>query len=140
MPVTKRPCQDALYQGMNIFRDTMRPYIVRRLESIVGVSVTKSIEDSLTPTLKERFWQNERERGSVETAIDVNMFGSIVWHNWRQSFESELDDSKRILSDFEVILRDRNLVSHPDSGDIPGMRAENTLKAMAPDTRQDSRL
>ena len=64
MPVTKRPYQDALYQGINIFRDTMRPYIVKRLESVTGVAVTTSISESMPPSMREQFWEDLHSRGA----------------------------------------------------------------------------
>ena len=132
MPVTKRPCQDALYQGMNIFRDTMRPYIVRRLGSIRGKVVAAAIADSLPPDMAEQFRKDEYSRDDVEIAIDVNMFGYIIQYNWRQAFESEFDDSKeKITENFDEIRRIRNQISHPTNGDIPQARAEYALKTMA---------
>ena len=95
MPVTKRPYQDALYQGMNIFRDTMRPYIVRRLGSIRGKVVTDAIADSLPLDTAEQFRRDEYSRDDVEIAIDVNMFGYIIQYNWRQAFESDLMTVRR---------------------------------------------
>ena len=62
MPVTKRPCQDALYQGMNIFRDTMRPYIVRRLGYVRGKVVPIAIADSLPLDMAEQFRRDETSR------------------------------------------------------------------------------
>ena len=132
MPATKRPCQDALYLGLNIFRDTMRSYIVRRLQSVPGISVTSAISDSLGQEQAERFWNDLDERDDVEAAIDVNMFGQIIKRNWRQAFESEFDDSDEgISANLEEIRRIRNQIAHPDNGDIPKPRAEEALKAMA---------
>ena len=62
----KRPNQDALYQALNIYRDAMRPFILKNL---------KAVQD-LAP--KDRF-ENEAD-------IDIGNFPYLVREYWARCF------------------------------------------------------
>ena len=94
----KRPTQDALYQALNIYRDAMRPFILRNLKTVQG----------LAP--EDRF-QNEAD-------IDIGNFPYLFREYWHDVFKHCFDPDRDIRSAVGLITEARNNVSHPETGDI----------------------
>ncbi len=94
----KRPNQDALYQALNIYRDAMRPFILRNLKTVQG----------LAP--EDRF-QNEAD-------IDIGDFPHLFRRYWHNTFEQRFDPDRDIRSAVGLITEARNQISHPGIEDI----------------------
>ncbi len=97
MNSSKRPNQDALYQALNIYRDNMRPFILRNLKTVQGSS------------LEDRF-QNE-------TDIDINDFPHLIRKYWHNAFEQRFDPDRDVRGSIGVIAEARNRVAHPAAKD-----------------------
>ena len=98
MDSPKRPNQDALYQALNIYRDAMRPFILRNLKIVQGLSP------------EDRF-QNEAD-------IDIGNFPYLFREYWHDVFKHRFDPDRDIRSAVGLITEARNNVSHPETGDI----------------------
>ncbi|MXY27429.1 hypothetical protein F4Y59_04600, partial [Candidatus Poribacteria bacterium] len=98
MNSSKRPNQDALYQALNIYRDAMRPFILKNL---------KTVQD-LSP--KDRF-ENEAD-------IDVGDFRYLVSEYWHDVFKHRFDPDRDIRSAVGIITEARNKVAHPQAEDL----------------------
>ena len=98
MDSPKRPNQDALYQALNIYRDAMRPFILKNL---------KTVQD-LAP--EDRF-ENEAD-------IDIGNFPYLFREYWHDVFKHRFDPDRDIRSAVGLITEARNNVSHPETEDI----------------------
>ena len=98
MNSSKRPNQDALYQALNIYRDAMRPFILRNL---------KTVQD-LSP--KDRF-ENEAD-------MDVGDFPYLFREYWHDVFKHRFDPDRDVRSAVGLITEARNKVAHPESEDM----------------------
>ena len=96
---SKRPNQDALYQALNIYRDVMRPFILKNL---------KTVQD-LSP--KDRF-ENEAE-------IDVGDFPYLFREYWHDVFKYLFDPDRDIRSAVGIITEARNKVCSSANGRFP---------------------
>ena len=94
----KRPNQDALYQALNIYRDAMRPFILKNL---------KAVQD-LAPN--DRF-ENEAD-------IDIGNFPYLFREYWHDVFKHCFDPDRDVRSAVSLITEARNNVSHPETGDL----------------------
>ena len=107
----KRPNQDALYQALNIYRDAMRPFILRNLKTVQG----------LAP--EDRF-QNEAD-------IDIGNFPYLFREYWHDVFKHCFDPDRDIRSAVGIITEARNQVSHPGTEDIDASYALSRLHDIA---------
>ena len=107
----KRPNQDALYQALNIYRDAMRPFILRNLKTVQG----------LAP--EDRF-QNEAD-------IDIGNFPYLFREYWHDVFKHCFDPDRDIRSAVGIITEARNQVSHPGTEDIDAGYALSRLHDIA---------
>ena len=98
MNAPQRPNQDALYKALNIYRDAMRPFILRNLKTVQG----------LAP--EDRF-QNE-------TDIDIGNFPYLFRKYWRDTFEQHFDPDRDVRSAVGIITEARNKFAHPGTGDL----------------------
>ena len=98
MNAPKRPYQDALYQALNIYRDAMRPFILRNLKTVRGLS-------------PEDHFENEAE-------IDIGDFPHLFRKYWRDTFEQQFDPDRDVRSAIGLITEARNKVAHPGAEDM----------------------
>ncbi len=98
MNSSKRPNQDALYQALNIYRDAMRPFILRTLKQVQGLAP----EDRI---------QNEAD-------IDIGDFPHLFRGYWHNGFERHFDPDRDVRSAIGIITEARNRVSHPGAEDL----------------------
>ena len=94
----KRPNQDALYQALNIYRDAMRPFILRNLKTVQGLAP----EDRI---------QNEAD-------IDIGDFPHLFRRYWREAFQQRFDPDRDVRSAVGLITEARNKVAHPQTEDF----------------------
>ncbi|RKU36700.1 hypothetical protein C6496_12300 [Candidatus Poribacteria bacterium] len=111
MNSSKRPNQDALYQALNIYRDVMRPFILKNLKTV----------QNLSP--KDRF-ENEAD-------IDVGDFRYLVSEYWHDVFKHRFDPDRDIRSAVGIITEARNKVAHPQIEDFPSAYALSRLHEIA---------
>lgn len=78
-----RPNRDALNKAIDVYRDAMRPFIVRTLKAEAkGATVEDAIRQALNERLRDQFDRNLKANGgNTAAAIDVNDFPHIVQRN-----------------------------------------------------------
>ena len=120
MNVIERPNRDTLNKALDIYRDTMRPFIVRSLKKVRGKTVEDAIADSL-PTKKANEFQSflQTNDGSVEAAIDIGDFPNLISRNWKQEvlgpqFTSDMTSQDKL----RIIAQARNYAAHPGTADL----------------------
>ena len=112
-----RPNRDALSNALDIYRDAMRPFIVRCLKRVQGMRVEDAISESLYGK-RELFLQNLDRSGNVEDAIDINDFPNLVIRKWQPVFSQVFKGDKTVGNLLWVIVDVRNKVAHPRQQDL----------------------
>ncbi len=114
MVTTDRPNKDALSDAIDIYRDAMRPFLLRRLRQVPGntvdAAICAAVGDRRADEVKQRLGQGSK----IDDVIDVNDFPHLVQRHWRE-FSDAFGDDKAIQSELWFINRARNSVSHPGS-------------------------
>ena len=98
MAKTDRPNRDALSDALDIYRDAMRPFIVRYLKQVKGRRVEEVISNSLNDRQAEQFRQTLAQGNSVEDAIDINDFPNLVSRQWHAVFGRVFKEDKTVQS------------------------------------------
>lgn len=118
-PTVERPNRDALQQALDIYRDAMRPFIVRTLRQVQGQQVEDLIANSLHYNQADRFRQNLHEHdGSLEAAIDIGDFPNIIGRNWRDAFSRQFPGDNSVQSTAWLIKGSRDKAAHPAPRDL----------------------
>ena len=119
MTTVSRPNREALDDALNIFRDAMRPFIVRHLRQVPGVTAEEAIKRSLQNRKVTHFEQNlESNGGDIAASIDVNDFPHLVQRNWRDTFAAPFDSANTVTAVLWLIAEGRNQAAHPGSSDL----------------------
>ena len=118
MTITDRPNRKALQDAVDIFRDAMRPFIVRNMKKVSGMGLEDALQASLREKWADEFAQSLRQGKSVEESIDVNDFPPIVQRNWREVFDSAFGGWRTAQSALWQIVEARNHVAHPGQQDM----------------------
>ena len=115
-----RPNRDALQKALDIYRDALRPFIVRSLRRVQGAKVEDTIASLLNDYQRGQFQDNlSRNSGNIEAAIDVNDFPTLISRGWRIAFQSEFPSGDRAVQNAAwQITEARNIASHPPPQDI----------------------
>ena len=108
MVTVARPNKDAMVRALDIYRDAMRPFIVRHLGS--------RRDSSVPDDLRHRMIEAVRKGQMAHDAIDIGDFPHLVGSNWQSIFSRSMQSSDR--SRLFLIRDARNDASHPGSGDM----------------------
>ena len=120
MTIIARPNRDALDEAIGVYRDAMRPFILRSLRRIQGVQVEERISQSLPDRQAENLRSTLDSGVDLESALDVNYFPAIISnrYNWRDVFSQALAGDKTTQNELWLINDARNQVSHPGIQDL----------------------
>ena len=114
-----RPNRDALNKALDIYRDAMRPFIVRSLKRVRGQQVEDAIRDALNARQAEQFSQNLSKNGNdAEASIDIGDFPHIISKKWRGLFQQPFGDERGVQSALWLIKEARDKAAHPSPQDI----------------------
>ena len=118
MQTTNRLNRDALMQAVDIYRDAMRPFIVRQLRRVRGQRVEELIGRGLGDRQADEFYRRLAENNDVESAIDLNYFPKVIRDNWRGAFAQQLNDDPSVQNMLWLIKTARDQIAHPGTQDI----------------------
>ena len=118
MQTTNRPNEDALRQAVDIYRDAMRPFIVRQLRRVPGASVEELIGRGLGDRQADEFYRKLSENNDIESAIDLNYFPKVIRDNWRAAFAQQFKNDLTVQSTLWLIKTARDQIAHPGTQDI----------------------
>ena len=118
MQTTNRPNRDALMRAIDIYRDAMRPFIVRQLRRVQGATVEELIERGLGGRQTDEFYRRLAENSDIESAIDLNYFPRVVRDNWRGAFAQHFNDDPSVQNMLWLIKTARDQIAHPGTQDI----------------------
>ena len=117
MPIIARPNRDALSRGLDIYRDTMRPFVLRCLEMVPGAP-DEVIRRILPPRQIEDFDRDRQRAADLASAIDVNLFPKLGRAYWGMVFQSRFNGNSLAQEHMTKIKHARNEVAHPPTADL----------------------
>ncbi len=120
MNTIERPHRDVLNKALDIYRDAMRPFIIRSLKQIKGKYIEETICDVLSPKQVNDFKQNlQNNGGNVQAAIDIGDFPNLISRNWRgEIFGRQFGGDMTVQNLLYLITQARNHVMHPSTEDL----------------------
>ena len=118
MQTTNRPNRDALRQAIDIYRDAMRPFIVRRLKQVQGAKVEELIARGLGDRQADEFYQQLEKHSDIESTIDLNYFPQVFRENWHNAFAQPFNNDLSVQSTLWLIKTVRDQIAHPGTQDI----------------------
>ena len=118
MQTPNRPNRDALRQAIDIYRDAMRPFIVRRLKQVQGATVEELIERGLGDRQADEFSRQLEQHSDIESAIDLNYFPQVFRENWSKAFAQQFNDDLSVQNMLWLIKTARDQTEHPGTQDI----------------------
>ena len=126
---TPRPNRDALNEAIDVYRDVMRPFIVRALKANAkGATVEDAIRQSLNERQRDQFDANlKRSPGNPAAAIDVNDFPRLVERN-RGAFSAY---GNVLSSEMWMVVEARNPAAHPSDRDMDAEGVRTSLSIIA---------
>ena len=114
-----RPNRDALNKALDIYRDAMRPFIVRSLKRVRGQQVEDVIRNSLNDRQAEQFSQNLNKNGhDAEASIDIGDFPLLISRKWNGVFQQPFGDERGVQNALWMIKEARDKAAHPSPQDI----------------------
>ena len=116
--MTERPNKKALVDALDIYRDAMRPFIVRCLKRVPGGKVEDHIRAALRDDQNNQFEQNLSEGRSVEESIDIRDFYQLVKVYWHDVFRAAFEPGSKPWATLHAIAKARNEAAHPRSQDV----------------------
>ena len=133
MTTVARPNKEALTKAIDIYRDAMRPFILRSLRRIQNANIETAIQRSLPDGQAEHFRTELAKGNNVESALDVNVFASLIsnHYNWRDTFSTAFNGDKTVQNELWLIAEARNQISHPSTQDLEGEYTRTQLYHIA---------
>ncbi len=116
--MAKRPNKRALIDALDIYRDAMRPFMVRCLKRVHGGKVEGHIRSALRDEQCNQFEQNLNAGRTVEEAIDINDFPQLVKAYWYETFRDAFKPGSKIRDLLFAITEARNRAAHPGNQDV----------------------
>ena len=119
---------------MDIYRDAMRPFIIRQLQRAKGAKVPDAVERALGYNQRDNFKTDlARNNGNLQATIDVNHFSWIIGNqdNWDQCFSSVFRHHSSTQNLLRSINDARTMMAHPDPQDMDRNEVQSTLTQIA---------
>ena len=113
-----RPNRTALNHALDIYRDAMRPFIVRCLKRVRGGTVDDHIRAALRDDRYNQFEQNLSDGRIIEEAIDITDFYQLVKRYWGEVFSGNFDRVRKPWDTLHRIAKARNEAAHPGRQDL----------------------
>ena len=114
-----RPNRDALNKALDIYRDAMRPFIIRNLKKVRGQQVEDAIRGALNDRQAEQFSQNLNKNGhDAEASIDIGDFPLLISRKWNGVFQQPFGDERGVQNALWMIKEARDKAAHPSPQDI----------------------
>ena len=98
MSTVARPNRDALNRALDVFRDAMRPFIIRCLKRIRGQQIEDVIRNALNDRQADQFSKNLERTKEIGDAIDVDYFPLLISRNWRETFSNQFKGEMPVKS------------------------------------------
>ncbi len=112
------PNRDAIRRCLDLYLDTMQPFVVRIIQRNRGYTVRETIYGALSEVQARAFEDNvARAGGRVEVALDIGLLTRIITFYWNGLFREPFKSSATIRTSLNYLRDMRNVVAHRASGD-----------------------
>lgn len=119
MTTIQRPNKNAIIAACDIYRDAMRPFLLRGLRRVRGSNLTTTIRSTLPDHQKNTFTTTLAQNGNdVAGAIDIDMFPQLVQRHWQEIFLSDFNMDQSVRNVIWLIKDARDKASHPGTADL----------------------
>ena len=127
-----KPIQEQVNRALNVFRDSFREFIVRRLRSARGRKPADAILASLRGQAYDAALAVSDGGGDLRDMFDVGSFFFIVRDNWNDVFADDFRRDRSALNALSQIGNFRNAASHSQYGrDVRRETAMSRISDMA---------
>ena len=113
--------REALRRAHDIYRDAMRPFIVRCLKKIQG----RTLEDLI------RDVSDYEPSDDVETVIDINNIPLLIRNHWYDIFTKEFNADLNVRDTVWLIKNGRDFWAHPGKDDVDLASTQKHLTLVA---------
>ena len=119
MTTIQRPNKNDLVDACDIYRDAMRPFLLRALRRVRGSSLLTTIKHALPAHQRNMFDTAMLQNGESEAgALDIGMFPHLVSVYWREVFYEEFRKDRTACNQIWMIKKARNTAAHPGTTDM----------------------
>ena len=119
MTTIQRPNKTAIIAACDIYRDAMRPFLLRGLRRVRGSNLTTTIRNTLPDHQKNTFTTTLAQNSNdVAGAIDIDMFPQLVQRHWQEIFLSDFNMDQSVRNVIWLIKDARDKASHPGTADL----------------------
>ena len=118
MTSVERPNRQALNDGLDIYRDEFRSFIVRNLKRVPGRNVEDCIKAVIHDNQYNQYEQSRRGGRDIEASIDIGDFPRIVKAYWGDVFRDAFKTISDVHNAMYAVITARNEVSHPETQDV----------------------
>lgn len=123
-----RPNRNAISEAIDIYRDAMRPFIMRGLKRVRGMNAEQAICAALPNGQYESFRADLRKpNASLVGSLDIRYFVHIIRKYWQEVFTAEFQHDRSVQNRLWLILQARNNSAHVGDTDID---SESTIDAL----------
>ena len=116
----------AVNHAINLVRDPLRRYIVKRIRDHFGIDTEAKIAIATNP----RFASTQHIKASPENSIDINDLPNIV-SNFQQCFNHDQVQATELARMLREIKAIRNRASHPPVGGISPQECVDKILAIS---------
>src|SRR6185503_7860314 len=133
----------ALYRGVQIFRNAMLPFLIERLRMAYGkgwwkAGVQRALGEDVCNELEANYKKRydkalpvvKRSGTELWEMLDPNRFLPIIEANWKGAFADVFKQRDQITVWLREINDVRNVVAHPETGDVSEQDAWRALDTM----------
>ena len=120
------PVKAKLQEALDIYMDAVRPFAVRCMRRLKGMSIEDAIADALSDRRKPEFRQAVRDGGDLAGALEIADITWLVRRRW-SAFAQDVGDDHDISNQMWAAADARNKAAHRRAGDIDADLAQARL-------------
>ena len=127
MSAEPRPYRSAVTAALDIYRDAMRPFIIRHLKRAQGRNLSAAILSALRHDRASIIDSELQRRKSVDEVLDIGDFPRLVKHYWQDGFRTAFNSDTTLQDALYRIAETRNEAVHPGNSDLSLETAQTCL-------------
>ena len=110
--------KDVLRHSFDIYRDGMRPFLVRMLKKVPSLTLEDAIRQSLKGRSLESFEYAISKGDDIEETFDIGEFPELIRHHWHRVFREYFDEYTEVAHDTRQLRTIRNYLAHGKLKDL----------------------
>ncbi len=123
--------KDVLRHAFDIYRDGMRPFLIRMLKKVPGLSLEDAIRQALNGRSLESFEYAIGKGEDISETFDIGEFPELIRHHWNRVFAEYFGDYTQVTHDTRQLRTIRNALAHGKLKNLKTVAALEFLSIMA---------